>query len=432
MGNMIETFRKAFRNPEIRKRMGYTLFIIILFRIGANIAVPGIDRVQFTNLITRFGQLGSLMDILSAGALKAVSIFAMGITPYINASIIIQLLTVAIPALERLAKEGETGRKKIQKITRILGGALAFLQSIAFWYSTRTATAGYLPEWLNAIVVIMTFTAGSMIVIWMGESINEHGIGNGISIIIFAGIVSRLPSMIKNLWGYSRLWSENTNFFISLLFVIAVVIGVMAIIVGVIFIQLSERRIPIKYAKRVVGRKQYGGHSTYLPIRVNQSGVMPIIFALSILQLPNLIVTFFFSSSTHPLALYFKNFGLNPFYYVTEALLIIGFTFFYSMIQFNPIEVSSNLQKNGGFVPGIRPGRPTSDFISGTARRLCWFDGLFLVIVTLLPTLVGSLTHTPGLWFGGTAVIIIAGTCTEIMNQIESKLMMHDNTGFLD
>lgn len=432
MGNMIETFRNAFRTMEIRRKMMYTLFIIILFRVGGNIPVPGIDRAAFTGLIERFGQLGSMMDIMSGGALKSVSIFAMGITPYINASIIIQLLTVAIPALERLAKEGETGRKKIQKITRITAGGLALLQSVAFWMSTRSASSGYLPEWLNAVMVILTFTAGSLVVVWMGESINERGIGNGISIMIFSGIISRLPGMIRNLWMYSKLWSENLNFFVSLLFVVVVIVALCAAIVGVIFIQMAERRIPVQYAKRVIGRKQYGGQSTYLPIRVNQSGVMPVIFALSLLQLPNLIVTFFFANSTSPVAIWFRDLGTNPVYYVIQALLILGFTFFYSMIQFNPIEIANNLQKNGGFIPGIRPGRPTSDFIGGTARKLCWFDALFLIIVTSLPLIVGTVTHTQGLWFGGTAVIIITGTCIEIMNQIESQLMMRHHGGFLD
>ncbi|NLL65850.1 MAG: preprotein translocase subunit SecY [Clostridiaceae bacterium] len=429
---MIETFRDGFRNPEIRKKMLYTIMIIILFRVGGNIPVPGIDRVAFTNLIERFGQLGSMMDIMSGGALKTVSIFAMGITPYINASIIIQLLTVAIPALERLAKEGETGRKKIQKITRITACGVALLQSIAFWYSTRSAGAATLPNWLNGILVILSFTAGSMIVVWMGESINAHGIGNGISIIIFSGIISRIPSMITNLWMYSKLWSEHINFFVSLLFVIIVVIAILAAIIGVLYVQMAERRIPVQYAKRIVGRKQYGGNATYLPIRVNQSGVLPVIFAMSILQLPNLIVSFFFANSTHPVAMWFKDIGTNPLYYIIQALLILGFTFFYSMIQFNPLEIANNLQKNGGFIPGIRPGRPTAEFIGGTSRRLCWFDALFLIIVTLAPMLVGTLTNTHGLWFGGTAIIIITGTCTELMDQLESHLMMRQHSGFLN
>ncbi len=431
MGNLIETFKNAFKIPELRKKILYTFFIVILFRIGGNIPVPGIDRVAFTDLINRFGQLGSMMDIMSGGALKSVSIFAMGITPYINASIIMQLLTVAIPALERLAKEGETGRKKITKITRISAGILAVLQSIGFWFSIRPAASAYLPMWLNGIMVIMTFTAGAMLIVWLGESINEHGIGNGISIIIFSGIISRVPSMIQALWSYSQLWAANINFFVSLLFVVLVILALLAIIVGVLYVQLAERRIPIQYAKRVVGRKQYGGHSTYLPLKVNQSGVLPVIFAMSILQLPNLIVTFFFANSTNPIAVWFRDVGTSPFYYVIQALLILGFTFFNSMIQFNPVEISNNLQKNGGFIPGIRPGKPTTEFISKASKRLSWFDALFLIIVTLTPMLIGTLTNTQGLWFGGTAVIIITGTCTEIMEQIESQLMMRHHKGFL-
>ncbi len=432
MGNMIDTFRNAFRTPELRKRMLYTLFIIVLFRVGSMIPVPGIDRVLFTNLIQRFGQLGSMMDIMSGGALMSVSVFAMGITPYINASIIIQLLTVAIPALERLAKEGETGRKKIQKITKVTGAIIALLQSVAFYFNTRSVTSTSLPNWITALVVIGSFAAGSMLLIWLGESVNEKGIGNGISIIIFSGIVARVPQMIRSLFLYAQGWEIRFNAVLAILFVLLVIVAICLVIIGVLYIQLAERRIPVQYAKRVVGRKQYGGHSTYLPIKVNQSGVMPVIFAMSILQLPNLIVTFFFSESQHPVAVWFRDMGTSPFYYVIQALLILGFTFFYSLIQFNPIEISNNLQKNGGYIPGIRPGRPTSDFIGGTARRLCWFDALFLIVVTLAPMLVGTLTHTQGLWFGGTGVIIITGTCIEIMNQLESQLMMRHHSGFLD
>lgn len=432
MRNMIETFRNAFKIPELRKKMLYTLFIVILFRVGGNIPVPGIDRVAFTGLIQRFGQLGSMMDIMSGGALNSVSIFAMGITPYINASIIIQLLTVAIPALERMAREGETGRKKIQKITRITAGALALVQSVGFWFSIRPAASEFLPIWLNGIMVILTFTAGSMIIVWMGESINGNGLGNGISIIIFSGIISRVPEMVRALWAYSQLWASNINFFVSLLFVIIVVVLVLLAIVGVLYVQLAERRIPVQYAKRVVGRKQYGGQSTYLPLKVNQSGVMPVIFAMSILQLPNLIVTFFFANSTHPIAVWFRDMGKSPFYYVIQALLILGFTFFYSLIQFNPVEIANNLQKNGGYIPGVRPGKPTAEYIGKAARRINWFDALFLIVVSLSPMLIGTITNTQGLWFGGTAVIIITGTATELMEQTESHLMMRHHKGFLN
>lgn len=429
---MLETLKNAFKIPDLRKRLLFTIFMIVIFRIGGNIPVPGIDRVKFTELVDRFGQLGTLMDIMSGGALKAVSIFAMGITPYINASIIIQLLTVAIPSLERLSKEGETGRKKIQQIVRITTVVLALLQSGGFWFATRSATAGVLPEFLNAAVVIATFTAGTACIMWIGELINAKGIGNGISIIIFAGIISRLPSMVSGLFSLAQLWTVQFNIFVAILFALAVVLIILAGLVLVLYVHLAERRIPVQYAKRVVGRKQYGGQSTYLPIKVNQSGVIPVIFAMSILQLPNLIVSLFFSQSTNVVVMFFKNFGTNPLYYVVEALLVIGFTFFYSMIQFNPVEVANNLQKNGGFIPGIRPGKPTSKFISQTSRRLSWFDGLFLAFITLAPMILGTATNTTGLWFGGTAVIIIIGVCLDLVNQLESQMMMRHYKGFLD
>lgn len=432
MGNMLETFKNAFRLPDLRKRLLFTIFMIIVFRVGGNLPVPGIDRLKFTALIDQFAQLGSLMDIMSGGALKAVSIFAMGITPYINASIIIQLLTVAIPALERLSKEGETGRKKIQQIVRVVTVVLALVQSTAFWYATRDASQAALPNWLNALVVVGSFTAGTAVIMWIGELINAKGIGNGISILIFAGIISRIPSMIAGLFQMVSFWSASMNFLLAVLFAVLVVLAIIAGIVFVLYVQLSERRIRIQYSQRVVGNKRMGGQKSYLPIKVNQSGVIPVIFALSFMQIPSLLVSLFFAQSTGPVAMFFKNFGTNPLYYVVEGFLIVGFTFFYSMIQFNPVEIANNLQKNGGFIAGHRPGTPTAKYVGKVARRLCWFDGLFLVVITLVPMLVGSLTHTQGLWFGGTAIIIIVGVCLDLANQLESQMMMRHYKGFLD
>ncbi len=433
MGGMFDTLKNAWRLPDLRKKLIFTIWMIVLFRVGGNIPVPGVDRTAFTRLINQFGQLGSMLDIMSGGALASASIFALGISPYINSSIIIQLLTVAIPALERLAKEGETGRKKIQKITRFVTVALSLVMSFAFWWSTRQTATDALPLWLNGLVMIVSFTAGSCVVMWIGELINEKGVGNGISIIIFAGIVSRVPSMIGTTFALARQWAV-TNILLALFGVVMVFVLIVAGIVAVLFVHQAERRIPIQYSKRVIGRKMYGGQSTYLPIKVNQSGVLPVIFATSILQLPNLLVTFFFSTSTNPVAVWFRDMGKSPFYYVIMFVLVIGFTFFYSMIQFNPIEVSGNIQKNGGFIPGIRPGRPTSDFISRTSQRLCWFDGLFLALITLAPMLVGTITGTAntGIWFGGTAIIIIVGVCLDLVNQLESQMAMRHHKGFLD
>lgn len=434
MASMVGTLKNAFRVPELRKRMLFTFIIIILFRVGAHIPVPGIDRAAFTNLIRNFGQLGQMMDIISGGALTSVSIFSLGVQPYINASIIIQLLTVAIPALERMAKEGETGRKQIQKITRYTMVGLALLQSFAFWFATREATVSQLPMWLNAIVVIASFTAGTSLVTWLGEQINDKGVGNGISILIFVGIVSRVPQMLRQLWFTVRAWDVNNQWgpVVATILLAVFVIAALALLTFVVFIQLSERRIPVQYSKRVVGRKQYGGQSTYLPIKVNQSGVLPVIFATSISQLPSLIISLLFATSTGPVVMFFRTLGANPLYYVIMAFLILGFTFFYSMIQFNPIEISNNLQKNGGYIPGIRPGRPTSEFIAKTANRLNWFDALFLIVITLLPMIVGTVTNTQAIWFGGTSVIIMVGVCTDLANQLESHMMMKTYKGFLN
>lgn len=434
MSSMVGTLKSAFRVPELRKRMIFTLIIVLLYRIGSHIPVPGIDRAAFTDLIRNFGQLGQMMDIISGGALTSVSIFALGVQPYINASIIIQLLTVAIPSLERMAKEGESGRKKIQKITRYLMIGLAVLQSFAFWFSTRTATVSQLPAWLNAIVVIFSFTAGTALVTWLGEQVNDKGVGNGISVLIFVGIISRVPQMLQSLWLTVRAWDINNQWgpWLASLLLIVFLAASLALLLFVIFTQLAERRIPVQYSKRVVGRKQYGGQSTYLPIKVNQSGVLPVIFAMSISQLPSLIISFFFYDSTGPVVTFFRTLGANPLYYAIMALLILGFTFFYSLIQFNPIEISNNLQKNGGFIPGIRPGRPTSEFIGKTAGRLNWFDALFLIIVTLAPMVIGTITNTQAIWFGGTSIIIMVGVCTDLVNQLDSQMMMKHYKGFLN
>jgi len=430
MGSMIETLKNAFKIPDLRKKLLFTIGILIVYRLGIRVPVPGIDQEAFTALIERFGQLGSFLDIISGGAFKQVSIFAMGITPYVNASIIMQLLTVAIPALERLQKEGETGRKKIQQMVRYLTVGLAMVQAIAYWYATRMASSSTLPGFLNAILVVVSFTAGTAFIMWLGEQINEKGIGNGISLIIFAGIITGGPNAIKMLFGYFQNWSVTSNVFVSVIGTAAIIAVFVVVVALVVFVQSAERRIPVQYAKKVVGRKMYGGQNTYLPIKVNQAGVIPVIFAISIVSLPSTLVSLF--GGTGPVAEWFMNFSGNPFYYIFYALLILGFTFFYSMVQFNPIEIANNLQKNGGFIPGIRPGRPTSDFIARTARRLNWIDGLFLIVIVLFPVLLSAVTKAQGVWFGGTAVLIVVGVAIDLVNQLESQMVMRHYKGFLD
>lgn len=432
MRYVVETLRNAFRSKDMRTRLYFTIAMILLFRVGGNIPVPGIDRRLFTSLIERFGQIGTMMNIISGGALKSASIFAMGITPYVNASIIMQLMTVVIPYLGNLQKEGEVGRKKLQQIIRYVTVALGLLQSVAFWYATRSAASEILPSVLNAFVVILSFTAGTAVIMWIGEQINEKGIGNGISLLIFAGILSRVPSMVHGLFQYFEGWQVSYNFYLAIVFTILVLIVFIGVIIFVTYVSLAERRIPVTYAKRMVGRKQYGGQTTYLPLKVNQSGVIPIIFAISILSLPNMLVSFFFASSDNWLVNWFRNPGSSPLYYVIQALLIIAFAFFYTAIQFNPVEIANNLQKNGGYIPGIRPGKPTIEFIGRTSRRICWFDGIFQSVITLLPLVLGSTTHTAAIWFGGTSILIMVGVAIDFMTRVESQMMTTNYSGFLD
>lgn len=437
MKGMFDTLIRAFRLPELRKKIIFTLLILALYQLGGLVPVPGLDREVFTSLVRNWGQIGSMMDIISGGGLYSATIFAMGITPYINASIIIQLLTVVIPALENLAKEGESGRKAMAKITRYSAIGLAFLQASLFCYSTRTAMITSLPRWLTAILIVVSFTAGTCFVVWLGERINDKGIGNGVSLIIFSGIVTRLPQMASTLYYKSvEISGKVPNAIVGALVGILVFLAVTAIsvciIVFVVYVQNAERRIPVQYSKKTVGRKLYGGQSSYIPLKVNQSGVMPVIFSMSILSLPSMIVTMFFSTSTSPIVSWFRDFTGSPFYYVSYFILILLFTFFYSMIQFNPIEISNSIQRNGGFIPGIRPGKPTTEYILKTANRLNWVDGLFLAAVCLVPTIIGILTGLENVWFAGTSVLILTGVANDLVVQIESQLVTRNYRGFLD
>ncbi len=430
MGEMFQTIRNAFRVPELKKKIFFTVIMLLVYRLGTAVPVPGISAVKFTAMIERFGQLGQFMNLISGGAFASVSIFSLGIQPYINASIIMQLLTVAIPALERMSKEGEEGRKKIQRITRYVTVGLGLVMATAYWTATRDASSVDLPVWLNAIVVIASFTAGTAFVMWLGEQINEKGIGNGISMIIFIGIIANLPNMITSLYNYFMSWKITASVAIAIIGVLFVLLVFLFIITLVVFIQSAERRIPVQYAKKVIGRKVYGGQSTYLPIKVNQGGVLPVIFAVSILMLPSTVISLFGWSG--PVAQWFLNFNANPLYYLFYALLIFAFTFFYATISFNPVDISNNLQKNGGFVPGIRPGRPTVEFIARTSKRLNWFESAFLVLIVLLPSVLSLVTGAKGIWFGGTSVLIMVGVSMDIVNQLEAQLMMRHYKGFLD
>jgi len=432
MGGMLQTLRNAWKIPDLRKKILFTVLMLIVFRLGSHVPNPGLDPEKFSALLERAGSLGGFLDILTGGSFKLATIFAMGISPYINSSIIMQLLTVAIPALERLQKEGEEGRKIIQQYVRYGAVVLGLIQSIAL-YITMQRQGAVLDGgsvW-SFLTIVLTFTAGTAFLMWLGEQITEYGIGNGISLLIFAGIVSRGPQAAVSLYATYKVGRFGEGI-IGIAVVILILILFVLVIAGVIWVQEAERRIPIQYAKRVVGRKMYGGQSTHLPVKVNLAGVIPIIFAMSIMMFPSTIVTMFFADVDNKLVNMFKNPEQNLLYIIIYAFLIMFFTFFYSVIQFNPVEIANNLKKNGGFIPGYRPGKATSDYISKVLNRITWFGGLFLAIITIFPIILGNITNTPGIWFGGTSMLILVGVALDTVKQIESQMLMRHYKGFLE
>ena len=429
---MFQTLKNAWAMPELRKKILYTLFIILIFRFGSCIPVPFIDTqllAQYFEQASTNGSMLGYLDMFSGGGLSRATIFAMSITPYINASIILQLLTVAIPALERMVKDGgEEGRKKIASWTRYVGVLLGLLQGLSYYALLRNQ--GFLSDKgvLAAVTIIMTFTAGTALIMWMGEHITQKGIGNGISIILFAGIVSRGPSLMRTL---GNLFQTGTSGIVSA--ILMIIIGIF-IVVFIVFMSNAERRIPVQYAKRVVGRKMYGGQSTHLPIKVNASGVMPIIFASSILALPQTVSMFWQPEAgtvcAHILNLFSQR---SVVYIVLYALLILAFAYFYASIQFNPIEIANNLKKNGGFIPGFRPGKPTSDFITKALGKVTFVGALFLAVVALLPLIVGAVNSSlRNVALGGTSVIIVVGVALDTVKQMEAQMLMRHHKGFLE
>ena len=424
---MFSTLRNAWKIPELRKKLIFTLIVLLIYRLGSCVPVPyvNIDLLAETFRLKFADTVLGLYNAMSGSAFSQATVFALGIQPYINASIIIELLTIAIPALERLAKEGgEEGRKKIKNITRYTTIGLGLLMGFAYFIMLKNynllneGQTGF----LYGLVIVLTFTAGASFLMWMGEQIDEFGIGNGISMILFAGIVSRIPSLVSNL--FSMKW------YVSVL----LVVGILAIVVFIVFITDSERRIPVQYAKRVVGRKMYGGQNTHLPIKVNMSGVLPIIFAQSIASLPATIVAFTGTGSSS-----FWNW-MNTYVFDTKSvvymvcyfLLIIAFSYFYATIQFNPIEIANNLKKNGGFIPGFRPGKPTSDFILKVINKITLFGALYLAIIALLPIIVGTILGNNSLGIGGTSVIIVVGVALETVKAMEAQMLMRHYKGFLE
>jgi preprotein translocase subunit SecY len=415
---LLSTLKSAIKAEDTRKKILVTLLMFLVFRIGTHIPVPNIDRTIIAQLADQAKLLG-FFDMISGGAFKNFSIFAMSITPYINASIIMQLLTVIVPQLEQMAKED---RKKIAEYTRYLTVILAFVQAIGVSFGFKTALVD--SSFGSIALIALTLTAGTACLMWIGELITEKGIGNGISLIIFAGIVSRIPSGLFYLYNYIV-----ANGVIGFLVVLLFAVIAYAAIVAVVAIHEGQRRIPVQYAKRVVGRKVYGGQSTHIPIKVNSAGVIPVIFAMSILMFPGTVASFFPNSGfATAIANIFDASGI--FYNILYAVLIVFFTYFYSAITFNPVDVAENIKKNGGFIPGLRPGRPTADYISKVMGRITLFGALFLAAIAVLPAVLMGLLNLE-LYFGGTALLIVVGVALDTMKQLEASLLMRSYEGFM-
>ena len=460
---MIQTIRNAWAVPELRKKMLFTVFALLIFRLGSAIPVPYIDSTALEqHLALQSGTILGLMNAMSGSAFSMATLFALSVQPSINSSIIIQLLTVAIPALERLAKEGgEEGRKKIASITRYTTVAIALLQGFGYYSLIKSyglIDAGGMNAIWVGIVIVLSFTAGSAFLMWLGEQITEFGVGNGISVLLFAGIVSRFPRMVSDAVSGVTLWNQvqkgtittetlteagytadqaaaYLNKALAPWMIPLIIIGLLLLVVFIVFISNAERRLPVQYAKRVVGRKMYGGQSTHIPMKVNMSGVMPIIFAQSIASLPATIGAFAGWTTSS------EGFGgglmrlfdtTKPFYSILYFVLIVGFSYFYATMQFNPVEVANNLKKNGGFIPGFRPGKPTADFISKVLNKITLFGAIYLSIIAIAPIVTQNIIGVRNLAIGGTSIIIVVSVALETMKALEAQMLMRHYKGFLE
>ncbi|MBN2260244.1 MAG: preprotein translocase subunit SecY [Clostridiales bacterium] len=419
---MLSTLKNAWKIPDLKKRLLYTMAMLVIFRLGTAIPVPGIDKLKLASLFTADEGLIGFFNLMSGGAFKNFTIFALGISPYITASIIVNLLQIAIPALERMAKEGETGRKKLAQMTRYGTVVLALIQ--AFGISAGFFRQAFISYDATSIAIsVITLTAGTAFLMYLGEKINENGIGNGISLFIFAGIIARVPDATISM--VTRLFAGDLGIFSILIFVVVAIVVIM----GVIYIQQGARKVPVQYAKRVVGRKMYGGHNTHIPLKVNQAGVIPVIFAISLLMFPITIAQFWPTSGFYLWVKTYFN-STTALYNVLNGLLIIFFTYFYTSVIFNPIEVADNMKKNGGFIPGIRPGRPTSDYLTRTMNRLTMAGAVFLALIATLPNIILALGELQ-ISFGGTSLLIVVGVSLETMKQVEAQMVMRHYQGFL-
>ncbi len=439
---MFKTIKNAFSTPDVRKRLLYTLLLIVVFRFGCYITVPGVNSVALNEAMSNNNGIAGLIDMISGGAFSRFSVFAMSISPYITASIVIQLLALIIPSLERLTKEGgEEGRKKVNKYTKLLTVVLSLVEGIGIYLSYKSSGIFVNDSFLTGALVVMGLVTGTSILMWLGEEITNKGIGNGISLLIFVGIVAGFPSLINTLWG---LIIPSTGFSTTgLLMAIGIIIGAILLVTGVVFVQQAERRIPVQYSKKVVGRKMMGAQNTHIPLKLAMSGVMPIIFASSFMTFPAMIIQIFvsdianktgFLAGLYKFSIATSTSGVEWGYSLANALvyllLIVGFSFFYTFATFNPAEISSNIKKNGGFIPGIRAGKPTTEYLSSVISKITWFGGLFLAVIAILPMLL----RFTGLniAFGGTSILIVVGVALEAVQQLESFLAMRHYKGFLE
>ena len=440
---MFKTLKNAIKTPDIRKKLLYTLLLIVIFRLGCFITVPGVNLVLLDEVMTEAsGGLSGLIDLISGGAFSRLSLFAMSINPYITASIVIQLLAMVIPSLERLAKEGgEEGKTKMNTYTKMLTIVLAIVEAVGLYFTYRSSGIFVDRGLLTAIIFMLSLVAGTAILMWLGEQITSKGVGNGISMIIFAGIIAGLPSAVTSI--YRLIITDGVFSTAGLLTALGIIVGAIVLVAGVVFVTEAERKVPVQYAKKVVGRKMYGGQNTHIPIKLVMAGVMPVIFASSFMTFPAMIIPLFnneiatatgFWATIYKFSIATSSTAVPVGYSIANAivylLLIVGFTFFYTYATFNPAEVSNNIKRNGGFIPGIRAGKPTTDYLSGIMKKLIWFGGLFLAIIAILPMLLRftSLNFT----FGGTTILIVVGVALEIVQQLESQLVMRHYKGFLE
>ncbi len=441
---MFKIIKNALKTPDVRKRLIYTLILIVVFRLGCFITVPGVDVVALNDIMNEqaSGSLTGLINIISGGAFSRLSIFAMTISPYITASIVLQLLGMVIPSLERLMKEGgEEGKRKINRYTKMITLVLALFEGLGIYISYSSSGIFINPGFLTGFLVALSLIAGTALLMWLGEQITSKGIGNGISIIIFIGIISSLPAVVTTL--YNLVFTSAGFSTTGLITALGIIIGAVILVAGVVFVQEAERRIPVQYAKKVVGRKMYGGQNTHIPLKLAMAGVMPVIFASSFMSFPAMIIQMFnpdiasqsgFLAGLYNFSIATSSSNVAIGYSIANAIvyliLIVAFTFFYTYATFNPAEIANNIKKNGGFIPGIRAGKPTADYITGILSKLTWFGGLFLSIIAILPMLMRFTNLNVA--FGGTSILIVVGVALETVNQLESQLVMRHYKGFLE